>query len=117
MPNGQTLDAKPLCNGDHPDGNLNGNLSGADHPVPIAIVGMSCRFAGDATCPSKLWEVCVNGKSAWSPVPADRFDADAIYDPDPEKPGRVSWIGYLKNAIILRILAPRPWRTLLFRGP
>ncbi|KAF7554507.1 hypothetical protein G7Z17_g2865 [Cylindrodendrum hubeiense] len=42
-------------------------------PMPIAIVGMSCRFGGDATSPSKLWELCATGKDSWSPIPAERF--------------------------------------------
>lgn len=90
LPNNQIPDAKTSCNGDQSSDNFDGTCRDAEHSVPIAIVGVSCRFAGAATSPSKLWEVCVDGKSAWSPVPADRFDANAIYDPDPEKPGRVS---------------------------
>ncbi|KAH7143722.1 hypothetical protein EDB81DRAFT_935118 [Dactylonectria macrodidyma] len=42
-------------------------------PMPIAIVGMSCRFGGDATSPAKLWELCATGKDSWSPIPAERF--------------------------------------------
>lgn len=92
LPNGQTPGVKPSCSGDHPTASSSFYGKGHDPelPVPIAIVGVSCRFAGDATSPSKLWEVCVNGKSAWTPIPSDRFDANAIYDPDPERPGRVS---------------------------
>ncbi|KAI3396863.1 hypothetical protein diail_11566, partial [Diaporthe ilicicola] len=85
LPNGHAS-----CSGDSPTacGSSDSESRRTEHPVPIAIVGVSCRFAGDATSPSKLWEVCVNGKSAWTPIPADRFDGNAIYDPDPEKPGR-----------------------------
>ncbi len=52
---------------------------------------MSCRFAGDATSPSVV-ELLADGRSAWSPVPASRFDAHAFYDSDPDKPGRVGSI-------------------------
>ncbi|TPX07104.1 uncharacterized protein E0L32_010999 [Thyridium curvatum] len=55
---------------------------------PVAIIGMACRFAGDATSPSKLWDLCVSGRDAWSPVPKERFDAGAHYHPDKEKRGR-----------------------------
>src|SRR3954466_2628307 len=58
--------------------------------MPIAIVGMSCRFPGDATDPSKLWDLCVNGRSAWSEIPESRFNRDAWYHPDKEHIGTVS---------------------------
>ncbi|KAJ6131753.1 Type I Polyketide synthases (Type I PKS) [Penicillium samsonianum] len=37
--------------------------------IPIAIVGMACRFSGDVTSPSKLWDLCAAGKDGWSSVP------------------------------------------------
>lgn len=49
--------------------------------IPIAIVGMSCRFPGDADCPDKFWELCSNGRSAWSEIPENRFCKDAFYHP------------------------------------
>ncbi|KAI0382397.1 hypothetical protein F5Y04DRAFT_45677 [Hypomontagnella monticulosa] len=36
---------------------------------PVAIVGMACRFAGDATSPSNLWDLCANGQVGRSPLP------------------------------------------------
>ncbi|KAL6886030.1 putative polyketide synthase [Trichoderma evansii] len=48
-------------------------------PEPIAIIGMSCRFPGDASEPSRLWDVLAAGKSAWSEVPEDRFNMKAFY--------------------------------------
>lgn len=57
--------------------------------MPIAIVGMSCRFPGGATDPSKLWDLCVNGRSAWSEIPENRFVRDAWYHPDKEHIGTV----------------------------
>ncbi|CAI6088461.1 unnamed protein product [Clonostachys chloroleuca] len=55
---------------------------------PIAIVGMSCRFAGGATSPAKLWDLCREGKDGWSPIPEDRFQVEAWYNPDPQVVGR-----------------------------
>ncbi|KAL4941786.1 hypothetical protein BDV06DRAFT_222773 [Aspergillus oleicola] len=55
--------------------------------IPIAIVGMGCRFPGDATSPERLWELCVNAKSAWSEVPEDRWNKDAFYHPDGKRIG------------------------------
>lgn len=31
-------------------------------PGPVAIVGLACRFPGDATSPSKFWDLLKNGK-------------------------------------------------------
>ncbi|EFQ36395.1 beta-ketoacyl synthase domain-containing protein [Colletotrichum graminicola] len=53
----------------------------------IAIIGMACRFPGDATSPSKLWDLLMEGKSAWSEVPASRWNQDAHYHPSQERAG------------------------------
>ena len=55
---------------------------------PIAIIGMGCRFPG-ADNPAAFWELLVNGVDAISEVPADRWDVDAYYDPDPAAPGKM----------------------------
>ena len=56
---------------------------------PIAIVSMSCRFPGGATTPERLWELLVEGRDTMGPFPAARgWDVDALYDADPDSPGR-----------------------------
>ena len=50
--------------------------------MPIAIIGMACRFPGDASSPEKLWDLCAKGRSAWSPIPESRFHAESWYHPD-----------------------------------
>jgi acyl transferase domain-containing protein len=50
--------------------------------VPIAIIGMSCKFPGGATSPGKLWRMCVEGRSGWSEIPKSRFNAAAFFDED-----------------------------------
>jgi hypothetical protein len=62
---------------------------GKDETMPIAIIGMSCRFPGDATNPQKLWELCAQARDAWSEFPADRFNASAFYHPNIERNGVV----------------------------
>lgn len=57
--------------------------------TPIAIIGMSCRFPGDATSLEKLWQLCAEGRSAWSQIPQSRFNQEAFYNEDSEKIGRV----------------------------
>ncbi|KAI1412829.1 hypothetical protein F5Y13DRAFT_199683 [Hypoxylon sp. FL1857] len=68
---------------------------------PIAIVGMACRFPGDATSPSKLWDLCADGRDAWSEIPQDRFDVKSLYDANSEKIGRSHVIGghFLKEDV------------------
>jgi hypothetical protein len=58
--------------------------------MPIAIIGMSCRFPGEATSPEKLWRLCADGRSAWSEIPKDRFNKEAFYHPENEKRTTVS---------------------------
>ncbi len=60
-----------------------------DSNVPIAIVGMSCRFAGDVSDPQKLWQLVADGRSAWSEIPSSRFNLDGVYHPNPAKPSTV----------------------------
>ncbi len=57
--------------------------------MPVAIIGMSCRFAGDATSPEKLWEVLAGGKSTWTEFPASRFNLEGVHHPDAERPSTV----------------------------
>ncbi|OBK83987.1 type I polyketide synthase [Mycolicibacter sinensis] len=53
---------------------------------PIAIVGIGCRFPG-ADGPDAFWRLLSGGVDATSEVPADRWDVDAFYSPDPSVPG------------------------------
>ncbi|MEO8077201.1 MAG: type I polyketide synthase, partial [Acidobacteriota bacterium] len=54
---------------------------------PIAIVGMACRFPGGADSPDEFWSSLVNGVDAIREVPADRWDVERVYDPDPARAG------------------------------
>ena len=54
---------------------------------PVAIVGMGCRIPG-ADSPAQFWQILRNGVCAVREVPADRWDADAWYDPDPAATAR-----------------------------
>src|ERR1700682_661098 len=58
---------------------------------PIAIVGMGCRLPGRADSPEAFWRLLREGFDAVSEVPADRWDIDASYEPDPDAPGKMAW--------------------------
>ncbi|OTA56670.1 polyketide synthase [Hypoxylon sp. EC38] len=88
VPNG--VHAAPLPNGDRV---AKGKVYNASPSEPIAIVGISNRFAGAASSPSKLWELCASGKGGWSPIPADRFDAKSFYHPEKGRRGRNHALG------------------------
>ena len=66
---------------------------------PVAVVGMGCRFPGDVIGPESFWDLLVDGGNAISPVPADRWDAEAFYHPDPLRPGRMTtkWGGFVPD--------------------
>lgn len=54
---------------------------------PIAIIGMSGKFAGEASCLDKLWDMIAAGNDAWSTIPSERFNSEAFYHPDPTHQG------------------------------
>ncbi|HEX8847781.1 MAG TPA: type I polyketide synthase [Pyrinomonadaceae bacterium] len=56
---------------------------------PIAIVGMGCRFPGGANSPEAFWHLLRDGVNAVTEVPADRWDIEAYFDPNPEAPGKM----------------------------
>nr|A0A3G1DJH7.1 RecName: Full=Squalestatin tetraketide synthase; Short=SQTKS; AltName: Full=Highly reducing polyketide synthase 1; Short=HR-PKS 1; AltName: Full=Squalestatin S1 biosynthesis cluster protein pks1 [Phoma sp. MF5453]AMY15057.1 tetraketide synthase MF-SQTKS [Phoma sp. MF5453] len=64
-----------------------------DATIPIAIIGMSCRFPGNATSPEKLWELCAEGRSAWSKIPKSRFRQEGFYNPNAERVGTSHVVG------------------------
>jgi acyl transferase domain-containing protein len=55
----------------------------------IAIIGLSCRLPG-ASDPDAFWTLLRNGEHSITEVPADRWDVDALFDPDPSSPGKVN---------------------------
>ncbi|KAH7357484.1 reducing polyketide synthase [Pyrenochaeta sp. MPI-SDFR-AT-0127] len=62
--------------------------TGGSPQVPIAIVGLACRFPGDATSPSKLWDLLKEGRDAYSPR-TDRWNPDAFYHPNSSRLGTI----------------------------
>lgn len=58
--------------------------------MPIAVVGMSVRFPGDATDVESFWRLLMDGRSAVSEVPSDRWNADAYYHPSAARQGSMN---------------------------
>ena len=58
-------------------------------PEPIAIVGIGCRFPG-APDAGAFWRLIREGVDAIGDIPAERFDAQALYDPIPGARGRIA---------------------------
>ncbi|MCV7409094.1 polyketide synthase [Mycobacterium florentinum] len=70
-----------------------------DVAEPIAVVGIGCRLPGNVSGPESFWQLLVDGRDAVGEVPADRWNGDAFYDPDPQAPGRMTtkWGGFLDD--------------------
>ena len=67
----------------------NNELKQSPTKEPIAIVGIGCRFPGNANNPEQFWHLLKNGTDAITDVPGDRWSLDAYYDPDPNKAGKI----------------------------
>jgi acyl transferase domain-containing protein/NAD(P)-dependent dehydrogenase (short-subunit alcohol dehydrogenase family)/acyl carrier protein len=65
---------------------------------PIAIVGMACRVPG-ADDLQALWQVLAEGRETVSEVPAERWDIEDYYAPEPGTPGKTyaRRAGYLRD--------------------
>ena len=70
-----------------------------DRYPAIAVIGMGCRFPGGADSPSAFWRMLLGGRDAIVETPADRWEVDAWYDPDPDVAGRMNtrWGGFLSG--------------------
>jgi len=53
---------------------------------PIAVIGVGCRFPGNANDPDSFWHLLHEGIDAVTEIPSDRWDIDAYYDQDPGAP-------------------------------
>jgi hypothetical protein len=60
-----------------------------DKLEPVAVIGLSLKFPQDATSPEAFWQMLLDGRSALSDIPEDRFNADHFYHHDPTRTGTV----------------------------
>ena len=68
-----------------------------DLPQPIAVIGSGCRFPGDATNPSKLWELIKRPRDVLVQIPEDRFNPQGFYHED----GRYHGHGNVRESYLL----------------
>ncbi|MCL2719395.1 MAG: SDR family NAD(P)-dependent oxidoreductase, partial [Lachnospiraceae bacterium] len=57
--------------------------------VPIAIVGMDCRFPGGIDGTSDFWEALIEGRDCISAIPKTRWDIEKYYDNNPGRDGKM----------------------------
>jgi hypothetical protein len=73
----------------------------------IAIIGLGCRFPGEAASPSAFFEMLVKGRDAWSEIPSERFNINAFYHPSASRKGStVVRGGYFLNGDVALFDAP-----------
>ena len=56
-----------------------------DEAVPIAVIGYSLKFPQEATSSAAFWQMLVEGRSARTGIPSERFNRDSFYHPDVER--------------------------------
>lgn len=66
---------------------------------PVAIVGMGCRFPGGVDGPESYWSLLEAGRDAITEVGSERWDIEAFFDQDPDKPGKMysRYGGFIEN--------------------
>ncbi|GCB43496.1 malonyl CoA-acyl carrier protein transacylase [Streptomyces sp. NL15-2K] len=84
---------------------------------PIAVIGISGRYPQADTL-EEFWHNLAEGRDCVTEVPADRWDADALFDADPAAPGRSysRWGGFLSDVdsfdSLFFQIAPKQARTM-----
>src|SRR4051794_23537606 len=66
---------------------------------PIAITGIGCRFPGSANDADAFWTLLIEGRSAISEVPNERWSIDRYYHTDAGVAGAMvtRWGGFVEN--------------------
>ena len=55
---------------------------------PLAIIGIGCRFPGNANSPQQFWNLLIQGVDAISELPDDRWNKQQYYDKRSATPGK-----------------------------
>ncbi|KAL8656993.1 MAG: hypothetical protein Q9226_002364 [Calogaya cf. arnoldii] len=67
-------------------------------PEPIAIVGMACRWPGDASNTSKLWDLLEQKRSGYTQFEDNKLHLEGFYHPNQHRPGSI----YTKGGYFLK---------------
>ncbi|KAL8808019.1 MAG: hypothetical protein Q9182_000297 [Xanthomendoza sp. 2 TL-2023] len=59
----------------------------------VAIIGLGCRFPGEANSPNRFYEMLLKQRSGWGEVPGDRYNANSFWHPSDERHGTVTFKG------------------------
>ena len=75
------------------------SLKNKHQKVPIAIVGMACRFPGNVNNEDSFWELLKNGESAIEEIPFNRWDKTKLFNKDKFEPGKTNskWGGFVEG--------------------
>ncbi|KAK7956628.1 uncharacterized protein PG986_005850 [Apiospora aurea] len=56
---------------------------------PIAVIGIALRAPGDGSDPEKFWNMLLEGRSARSEIPKERYNVDGFYHPHGDRLGSI----------------------------
>lgn len=78
-------------------------MTGVQDGGDIAIIGLGCRYPGDAKSTDEFFEMLIDGRSGWSEVPQDRFNVNAFWHPSYDRHGSIVSRGgyFLKDDVAL----------------
>jgi len=67
----------------------------------VAVIGIGCRFPGGIHDAESYWKFLWDKKCGIIDIPADRWNIDAFYDPDPDARGKMRsrWGGFLTGDV------------------
>lgn len=63
---------------------------------PIALIGMACRYPGNANTPEAFYQMLVNGTDTITSVPPERWPLDSVSPVDPRLQG-AHWGAFVSN--------------------
>lgn len=76
-------------------------MNASQFQCDIAVIGMGCRFLGDAKSPAEFYEMLLKKRSGWREVPEDRFNVSSFWHPSHERHGTIVCKGghFLKDDV------------------
>ena len=64
-------------------------MSASGFDGDIAVIGMGCRFPGDAKSPAEFYEMLLEKRSGWRKVPEDHFIVNSFWHPSYDRHGTI----------------------------